>query len=92
MILIKTDGSAHEMPLKTDLESLQQLVEGYIEFFYFADGSALVVNEEGRIKGMVPNPGATSLTVFKKKPESIVGPAVFLSKAEMEQLKREEHD
>jgi len=83
MILIGTDGKATDIAFSNDLETLQKLVEGYIEFFRFDDGSALIVNEEGKLRGMPLNVGATGLATIKKRPETIVGPALFVSKKEM---------
>lgn len=75
-----------EVEVRDDLDALQELVGGYIEFVYFDDGSAMMVNEEGRLRGLPPNEAATGIAVLKGHPEVLVGPAVFISKAEMEKI------
>lgn len=41
------------------LEELQDYIGGYIEIVYFKDGRMLVVDEEGKLKGLPFNVGAT---------------------------------
>ncbi len=78
------------LPENDLLATLQQKVGGFIEFIYFSDGSAFVVDEEGRVKEKDPNRLATILCVLKGLPQDlpIVGDAVFLSREEMKGLNR----
>ena len=63
--LLKPDGSVEDYPPagKTyTLEELQKAVGGYIEIVHPGDGRYLmVVNEEGKLHGLPPNPRATAL-------------------------------
>ena len=43
------------MDIDGSLETMQSLVNGYIEIIYIDDGVALVCNEEGKINGSRPN-------------------------------------
>lgn len=73
------------LPKNGLLEFLQSKVGGWIEFIHFPDGSAFVVDEEGRLKEKAENRMATLLCLLKGRPQdlSIVGDAVFLSSEEM---------
>jgi len=83
MKLFRTDGTHEEIELRTDLDTLQKFVGGYIEFYQFTDGSALVVNEEGKLLDLPVNKTATALTQVKRKPDLIVGDCLFLTRNEM---------
>lgn len=74
-----------DLPKDGLLEFLQAKVGGWIEFIHFPDGSAFVVDEEGRLKEKEENRMATILCLLKGRPQdlSIVGDAVFLSREEM---------
>ena len=42
--------------IDNDLESMQELVDGYIEeYMPFEDDAAIVCNEEGKMMGLAPN-------------------------------------
>ena len=43
------------------LERAQAIVGGYVELVTLADGSQLLINEEGRLKGLELNPTASAL-------------------------------
>lgn len=88
MKLFRTDGTHEEMDLRTDLDTLQKHVGGYIEFFRFKDGSALVVNEEGKLIQLPVNKTATVLTQAKGQPEMIVGDCLFLTRDEMRLMRK----
>jgi hypothetical protein len=92
--LFKVEGGTEEfsMPEKMSLEFLQAKVGGLIEFVPFADGSALMVNEEGRLLGLKPNSAATVISIAKGWPEVLFGNAVFFSRAEMEAMEKEEDE
>lgn len=74
------------------LANLQAHVGGMIEFFHFSDGSALMVNENGRIEEKPLNRRASAITITKRRPEQIVGDAVFFSKQEMGLFETEDED
>ena len=59
-----------EVEIPNELEWLQGAVEGYIEAVPFADDIVMLVNEEGKLKGMEPN--------FTWMNDTIVGPVIFL--------------
>lgn len=69
------------LPGEMDLEDLQKLVDGYIEVVALPNGDQLVVNEEGKLKGLPVNPVATALfrEAFPDIPDVIVGRAVLLT-------------
>jgi hypothetical protein len=45
------------------LKELQDIVKGYIEIVNLQDGRLMIVNEEGKLDGLKPNPEATKLYV-----------------------------
>ncbi len=82
----KTDGTAARVQPangpRFTLAELQGLVGGYIEVGRrWEDGRVLLVNEEGRIRGLRVNVAATVLTDFDFP---IVGDAVLLEKGEFD--------
>lgn len=88
MVVIREDGSSEviEGSLGLALDALQGVVGGYVEIVSFPDGSAFVVNEEGLLRGMRPNPAASMIAHAKGRPMALVGPVAFLSAAEMQRL------
>ena len=53
VLRIKAQEAPEEAAISAGLESLQHEVDGYIECVYpYDDDVALIVNEEGKIKGM----------------------------------------
>lgn len=69
---------------KFTLEELQKLVNGYVERIAMPDGSAMYVNEDGKLKDLPYNIKATS--ILKKcgliPYDYIVGDVVILSNEE----------
>jgi len=59
--LIKVEGDIEEVT-DMSLQSLQELVGGYIQIVPTNDGRQMVLNEEGKLKGLLINPRATHLT------------------------------
>ena len=55
------------------LETLQSLVQGWIEHVTFIKGVGLIVNEEGKLHDMEPN--------FRFGYEMVVDPAIFVGEA-----------
>ena len=63
--LIKTDGTETIVTSEGKeftLKELQGYVGGYIEIINLRSGKILVVNEEGLLKGLPQNLGASALT------------------------------
>lgn len=60
--------------IENTLDALQAAVDGYIETVTLIPGKAvMIVNEEGLLRGMVPNPAASMIAGTK-----IVGPAIVV--------------
>lgn len=60
--------------IENTLEALQAAVDGYIETVTLIPGKAvMIVNEEGLLRGMAPNPIASNVANTQ-----IVGPAVVV--------------
>jgi hypothetical protein len=78
--LLKANGTEEsvfpETGAKFSLEELQNFVGGYIEYVR-TSGNVLVVNEEGLLRGLPPNPAASLLCG-----RFIVGDAVHCTKRE----------
>ena len=68
------------------LKEAQDFVGGYVECITFPNGDVLIVNEEGKLKGLPLNPEATTLwrSTFTKDKYSfgyddfVVGPAILI--------------
>ena len=66
--------SISEVEIDNTLEALQAAVNGYIETIGIVPGEAvMIVNEEGRLRGMAPNPIASAFAGI-----DIVGPALIV--------------
>jgi len=76
--LIKTDGqiSLIERYTPFKLETLQKLVNGYIEIVPTKDGKLMVLNEEGKLKNLPINMTATNMVEL----DVIVGDVVVCDK------------
>ena len=69
-----------------DLKAAQKFVGGYVEGITFPNGDYLIINEEGKLKGLPLNPEATTLwrSTFTKDKYSfgyddfVVGPAILI--------------
>ena len=71
-VLLKEPGKdPRTMIIPNDLGTLQQLVDGYIETHTLTDGLVMIVNEEGKLKGLEPN-----FYVDRLK-DTILGTAIF---------------
>ena len=57
VIIVKPFTNPYTKEIKSDLESMQKIVGGYIEAVYPFDDPdvALVCNEEGKLEGLTPN-------------------------------------
>lgn len=91
--LIGVDGTRAEVELPRDLEGLQALVDGMIEFIWFRDGTAMMVNEEGKVLGLSDNDAATEVLYGKSLDfvgqDYIVGRAVLLTADEARAMREE---
>ena len=83
--LIKTDGTIITVHPKTgngtafSLEELQGYVGGYIETIYAGNGRIGVVNEEGRLMRLQPNPRASLVAGY-----DLVGDVLICENGEIE--------
>lgn len=73
----------YESEAPPSLKEAQEFVGGLVEMIHLPDGSQLLINEEGKLRGMEINHEATAL-VMKAFPRTwgsdvIVGPALVLS-------------
>ncbi len=72
-----------------DLKAAQDCVGGYVEGIPFPNGDYLIVNEEGKLKGLPLNPEATALwkatfdndNFITGRNDFVVGPAILIKKA-----------
>ena len=55
VIVVPVSGAPYESTISNELKDFQQLVGGYIQTVEY-DGYLLVVNEEGKLKGLPWNP------------------------------------
>ena len=56
VIWVQPMREAQVIEIDNDLESMQELVDGYIEeYMPFEDDAAIVCNEEGKVMGLAPN-------------------------------------
>ncbi len=62
----------HQMVIPNDLSVMQQLVGGLIEPVYLTAESAMICNEEGKIKDMDAN------FYFEETEDIIYGPVLFV--------------
>ncbi len=46
------------------LKEMQDIVGGYIELIYLKDGRLMIVNEEGKMNELKPNPEASKLIMY----------------------------
>jgi hypothetical protein len=88
---IRADGGSVELrlPDEVTLKFLQDLVGGLIEMIYCEDGSAFLLNEEGKLHGMPMNEAATSLGILKGvilPGDFYVGDVVFLARDEVRRI------
>ena len=75
MKALKLEGTTvTQVEIDNTLEALQHAVDGYIEAVTLIPGKAvMIVNEEGLLRGMTPNPIASAVANTQ-----IVGPAVVV--------------
>ena len=70
-VVVKEPGKApEERKIRDTLEDLQELVCGFIEAVYFAEGVVMLVNEDGKNARLMPN--------FPLWNDIICGTAVFV--------------
>ena len=86
--LIRTDKTRTEIEPnngnKFTLEELQEYVGGHIECPRLPDGSVMILNEEGKIRGLPINYSATQIWIdrFGVSSDVILGDVVLMNKEE----------
>lgn len=55
VVVVKAGELPEVAVIPNELHEFQRIVGGYIEVLYLPDGTALVVNETGKIDGLEPN-------------------------------------
>jgi len=71
------------------LKEAQEFVGGYVEGITFPNGDYLIINEEGKLKGLPLNPEATALwkatfdndNFITGRNDFVVGPAILIKKS-----------
>ena len=71
------------------LKEAQEFVGGWVEGIPFPNGDYLIVNEEGKLKGLPLNPEATALwratfdndNFITGRNDFVVGPAILIKKS-----------
>ena len=88
----KVNTDANEFKIVSDskdeptLESAQEFVGGYVEGITFPNGDYLIINEEGKLKGLPLNPEATALwratfdndNYITGRKDFVVAPAILI--------------
>lgn len=86
-VLVKNPGADPKtMVITNNLHLLQQLVDGPIEGHTLTDGLVMIVNEEGKLKGLEPN-----FYVDRLK-DTILGTAIFCGEDGEDFADIDEHD
>ena len=77
--VIEADGTITvlETEKQPNLPVLIELIGGWLEYHRALDGKAMLMDEEGRMKGLLPNPMATKLAGFL-----VVGTAIYFEGGE----------
>ena len=82
--IIKANGTEIDVEPKNgrdfQLSELQKIVCGYIEIVNLTDGRLMVVNEEGKLKGLPVNDEATKLVGYN---DVIVGDVLVCSRKQI---------
>jgi hypothetical protein len=85
--LLKTDGTIHEVKPATGrvftIGELQGMVGGYIEVVRTHTGDFMVVNEDGKLRGLPPNDVATERYPHGRR-DPIVGDVLIATWEELE--------
>lgn len=72
--VLKVDGTREELDHRPTLEEAQKIVGGYIEYIRLDPNNLLVVDEDGKPKGLPTNKQATLLYQWGK----VVGDVIHL--------------
>ena len=75
-ILIKTNNEYKVIEYEDNLDTLYNIVDGYIEYVQINDDICMIINEEGKLKNMEYNELATRLLPFEN---FIVGNALIVN-------------
>jgi hypothetical protein len=85
-IILRSNGEiekAVKLPKKGALEFLQKIVDGYIEIVSTKDKKLLIINEDGKRKGLQVNKKATKLYIYGSE-DPIIGDAIVVETNELE--------
>mgnify|MGYP003152010153 CR=1 FL=1 len=85
-VILRSSGEiekAVKIPKKGRLEFLQKIVDGYIEIVSTKDKKLLIINEDGKKKGLQVNKKATELYVYGLE-DPIIGDAIVVETNELE--------
>ena len=82
-ILLKTNNECEVIEYENDLDALQNIVDGYIEYVYLQNNMCMIINEEGKLRGMEYNELATRLIPFQ---DFIVGNALIVGTKDGENI------
>lgn len=83
-LILRYNGANEEVDVHSlTLETMQRIVQGYVELVHLGEGRVLLVNEDARAMGLPFNLSATSLAHT-----TILGDTIFLTKEEAEIWKR----
>lgn len=55
ILIVEPNKEPFEMDIENDLESMQKIVGGYIEFYGIGNNMSIVCNEEGKLLGFEGN-------------------------------------
>ena len=75
------------------LKEAQEFVGGYVQGITFPNGDYLIINEEGKLKGLPYNPEASALwkatfdndNYITGRKDFVVGPAILIKKKALKQ-------
>lgn len=89
--LIKANGVVQKVQPKEgnqfSLQELQDFVNGYIEIIYLPEGKCLVVNEEGKVRGLPINKWASNLirnTPGFQRLDTVVGDVLYCNQKDID--------
>lgn len=82
-MIVRVSGVVEVGPIPNNLAALQEIVGGWIEGVTLRDdGTHLYCNEEGKLRGLPPNPAATAIADACRPgfaaTDQLVGDVVFL--------------
>lgn len=80
-LIVRSDGTKEIREADfNNLDTLSEVVGGWIEFVYVDDGVHLYCNEEGKIHGLPINPEATRISGIRG--DFLCGDVIFLGETD----------